>query len=86
MMSIDSVIARMREENCLNCKCINAVFDENSKPVIIEGTFCTPVAGHPMISIIATDIETKKPVWSIECETGMTCRIPFTSEEDFDCY
>ena len=86
MMSIDPVIARMNEEHCLNCKCINAVFDDTSRPVTIVGSFCTPVPGHTMISITAWDSETNNEVWHKDCETGITCNIPFTSTEDFDCY
>ena len=85
-MSLDSVLAQMRLQECLHCNCIEATYDETNEEVIINGSFCYPVAGHQMIQITAINRASGEVVWIKECETGQTCSIPFTSSHEFVCY
>jgi len=85
MIPIDTVIAQMKETDCLNCSCSPAIFDDTGESVEIYGSFCTLIAGYPHIAIIARSIETGEDVWSKVCDTGRLCSIPFTSEAEFKC-
>ena len=85
-MTIDSVLAKMKLDKCIHCNCIDATYDESKEEVIINGSFCYPVEGHPMIQITAINKISGKVIWDKECETGQTCSIPFTSDQNFNCY
>lgn len=85
MISLDQVIATMKATDCVNCTLEEATFDRTGEKVVIEGSFCTPAPGYDMIQIFAKNIETGEEIWTKECETGITCNIPFTSNFEFNC-
>ena len=39
MMPIDNIIAQMKNSDCMQCECENAIFDETGEEVSINGSF-----------------------------------------------
>lgn len=84
-MPIDNIIAQMKNSDCMQCECENAIFDETGEEVSINGSFCNMIPGFNHIAIISYSKETGDEVWSRVCDTGKMCSIPFTSSKGFQC-
>lgn len=86
MKSLDNAIATMKSNGCVNCRLETAICDWDEQEVYIKGSFCSPAPEYAMIQITAYNKETNEEVWTKECETGTTCSIPFTTQEEFSCH
>lgn len=85
MINLDLIISKMKEQTCNDCSLMKATFDETGESVRLHGSFCDFANGFPMILITAVNLDNNQEVWKKECDTGITCTIPFTSEDYFVC-
>ncbi len=85
-MPIDYVIAKIKQEGSINCKCNIATFDGIGEEVKIFGTYWNVIAEFDQIDIFAIRKSDNKVVRKRLCDIGKICSILFTSTTEFECY